>query len=190
MHRSGSSMRCRYLVKRAGQRQKDAKCTTSDGVPPRLHARRLSRPGVFHLRANPAREGAPGRGTGTRGRAGTSRSVELGNFNLENFSFFLRHVELFWLYSQKSSTCPPQVCQLPKIGQLQLCNEDTPFAFMCVSWLLSMTPQAASTCCRWSTSVAATREISQRRYSGSSSSFVDSTSLLPVASSTAARSRT
>ena len=22
----------------------------------------------------------------------------LGNFNFENFSFFLRHVELFWLY--------------------------------------------------------------------------------------------
>ena len=34
----------------------------------------------------------------TRGRAGTSRSVKLGNLNLENFSFFLRHVELFWLY--------------------------------------------------------------------------------------------
>ena len=77
-----------------------------------------------------------------------------------------------------------------QIGQLQLCNEDTPFAVMCVSWLLSMTPQAASTCCRWLTSVAATREISQRRYSGNSSSFVDSTSLLPVASLIAVTTRT
>ena len=91
----------------------------------------------------------------------------------------------------------PEVFKVPQkswptsqIGQLQLCNEDTPFAVVCVSWLLSMTPQAASTCCRWLTSVAATREISPRRYSGISSSFVDSTSLLPVASSTTARIRT
>ena len=34
----------------------------------------------------------------TRGRAGTSRSVKLGNFNFENFSFFLRHLELYRLY--------------------------------------------------------------------------------------------
>ena len=77
-----------------------------------------------------------------------------------------------------------------QIGQLQLCNEDTPFAVMCVSWLLSMTPQAASTCFRWLTSVAATRDLSQRRYSGNSSSFVDSTSLLPVASLIAVTTRT
>ena len=77
-----------------------------------------------------------------------------------------------------------------QIGQLQLCNEDTPFAVMCVSWLLSMTPQAASTCFRWLTSVAATRDLSQRRYSGNSSSFVDSTSLLPVVSLIAVTSRT
>ena len=37
------------------------------------------------------------RGHCTRGRAGTSRSVKLGNFNFENFSFFLGHVELFLL---------------------------------------------------------------------------------------------
>ena len=33
----------------------------------------------------------------TRGRAGTSRSVKLGNFNFENFSFFLGHLELYRL---------------------------------------------------------------------------------------------
>ena len=37
---------------------------------------------------------------------------------------------------------------------------------------------------------AATRDLSQRRYSGNSSSFVDSTSLLPVASLIAATTRT
>ena len=39
----------------------------------------------------------------TRGRAGTSRSVKLGNFNFENFSFFLGHLELYRLYIRYTS---------------------------------------------------------------------------------------
>ena len=64
----------------------------------------------------------------TRGKPGTSRSGKLGNFNLENFSFFLGHVELFWLYrgtvrlysQPKELNVPTQNFEVPKSGDFQL----------------------------------------------------------------------
>ena len=71
----------------------------------------------------------------------------------------------------------------------QIPHEATSFVVVWMFCLLSSTPQAASTSCRRTTSVAAMSDVSTRRTSCLSSSFVDSSSMLPVACSTADRRR-
>ena len=89
-----------------------------------------------------------------------------------------------------TATSVQRAAKSSKSSKLQLCNEDTSFAVMCVTWLLSMTPQAATTCCRRTTSCCRCSAAARSLSSLPRSSTIDNMSMLPVASLIAARTRT